>query len=114
MKLKLFILIVFAGLASAAVGQQPEFAIGRAYYLDGEFKKAAAHFQLALKTDPYDAEANYWIGRSYRVLAEIAAPFDHKYNSKARVHLTMAMELAPGRPEYRRELFDFLLGSNSS
>jgi len=114
MKLKLSLLISLAGLSSAAAGRQSEFAIGRAYYMEGEFKKAAAHFQLALKTNPDDAESNYWIGMSYRVLAEIAAPFDRKYNSKARVYLTMAMELAPNRPEYRRELFNFLVDSAGS
>jgi len=114
MKLKLSLLISLAGLSAAAAGRQSEFAIGRAYYLEGEFKKAAAHFQLALKTNPDDAESNYWIGMSYRVQAEIAAPFDRKYNSKARVYLTMAMELAPNRPEYRRELFNFLVDSAGS
>jgi len=114
MKLKLSLLISLAGLSAAAAGRHSEFAIGRAYYLEGEFKKAAAHFQLALKTNPDDAESNYWIGMSYRVQAEIAAPFDRKYNSKARVYLTMAMELAPNRPEYRRELFNFLVDSAGS
>ena len=32
-----------------AAGQEPEFASGRAYYTQGEFKKAVAYFQLALK-----------------------------------------------------------------
>jgi len=111
MKLKLSALIFCATLGSAAVGQQSEFAIGRGYYTEGEFKQAVAHFQLALKTNPDDAESCYWIGMSYRVLADIAAPFDRKFNSKARLYLTMAMELAPSRTEYRKELFNFLLDS---
>ena len=113
MKRNCSMLIFLAGLSGQALAQS-EFAIGRDYYTGGEFKNAAAHFQLALKANPNDAESSYWTGMSYQVLATIAAPFDRKYNSKARVHLTKAMELAPGRPDYRRELFDFLLDSAAS
>ena len=112
MKLNLCVLILLAG--REAVGQRSEFATGRAYYTDGEFKKAAAHFQLALNLNPNDAESNYWMGMSYQVLADVASPFGHKYNSKARVYLTKAMELAPSRPDYRKELFYFLLDSAGS
>jgi len=48
---------------------------------------------------------------SYQVLADISFPLDHKYKSRARLHLTRAVELAPSEPEYRRELFLFLLHS---
>ena len=36
---------------------------------------------------------------SYQALADIMAPLDRKYNTKARIHLTKAMELAPDRPD---------------
>lgn len=114
MKLNLSVLILLAVLGGEAAGQESEFATGRAYYRDGEFKKAAAHFQLSLKVNPNHAESYYWMGMSYRVLANIAFPFDSRYNSKARIYLTKAMELAPGRLEYRRELFDFLVNSAGS
>ena len=93
---------------------ESEFAAGRAYYVEGEFKKAAAHFQLALRVNPNDADSYYWMGMSYQVLAEIAFPFAGKYNSKARICLTKAVELAPTRSDYRRELFDFLVASAGS
>jgi len=96
---------------SIVSGQHSEFAAGRASYLSGEFKQAVAHFQLALQADPRSAESNYWLGRSYETLADIATPFGRKYRSLARTHLTRAAELAPGRPEYRSELFEFLLDS---
>lgn len=115
MKCKVFILILFAGLCrGAAPGQEPEYTTGLTYYTEGEFKKAAVHFQLALKANPDSAEACYRIGMSYEMLADIAAPFGGKYNRKARVYLTKATELAPTRPEYRRELFNFLLDSGGS
>jgi tetratricopeptide (TPR) repeat protein len=114
MKLNLLIPILAAAISGQAAGPRSEYDIGRTYYKDGEFKKAAAHFQLALKTNPNDAECHYWTGMSYQVLADIASPLDSRYRSKARLHLTKAMELAPGRQDYRRELFDFLLDSAGS
>lgn len=111
MKRSWCILILVTGLGRQAAGQVSELTTGRAYYAAGEFKKAAKCFQLAIKTNPVDAESYYWAGRSNQVLADIAAPFDGMYNSKARAHLTKAVELAPDRRDYRRELFDFLLDS---
>src|SRR6266852_3813700 len=111
MKYYFSVVIFLAALSSEAAAQGSEFATGRAYYTEGEFKKAAAHFQLALKVNPNDAESYYWMGMSYQVLGDIAFPFAGKYTSKARVYLTRATELAPGRPDYRRELFEFLLDS---
>src|SRR6266404_9525594 len=100
MKLKLSVLMLLAVLGSEAATKGSEFATGRAYYVEGEFKKAVAHFQLALKVNPDDAESYYWMGMSYEVLANIAFPFAGKYTSKARVNLTRATELAPGRLDY--------------
>jgi tetratricopeptide (TPR) repeat protein len=113
-KLYLSVLMLLGALGSEASGQGSELAAGRAYYTEGEFKKAVAHFGLALKVNPNDAESNYWMGMSYQVLANIAFPFAGKYTSKARVYLTRATELAPGRLDYRRELFEFLLDSAGS
>jgi tetratricopeptide (TPR) repeat protein len=114
MKLKLSVMLLFAGLGSAAAGQQSEFAIGRTYYREAQFKEAAAHLQLALAANPDDAAACYWIGMSYQMMADIAVPFDRSYNLKARVYLTKATELEPTRPDYRSELFNFLLDSAGS
>src|SRR2546425_5948536 len=114
MKLNLSVLILLSVLGGEAAGQESEFAAGRAYYMEGELKKAVAHFELALKVNPNDAESYYWMGMSYRVLADIAFPFAGKYTSKAQVYLTRATELAPTRLDYRRELFDFLVNSSSS
>jgi len=108
MKYVSILLVIFA---AQSMGQQSELAAGRAYYQSGEFKQAVAHFQLALNADPRSAESNYWLGRSDQTLADIATPFGRKYRSLARTHLTRAAELAPGRPEYRSELFEFLLDS---
>jgi tetratricopeptide (TPR) repeat protein len=71
------------GLGAFAIATRIKFV--RAYYTEGEFKKAVAHFQLSLKVDPNDAESYYWMGMSYQVLADIDFPFAGKYTSKACV-----------------------------
>jgi Flp pilus assembly protein TadD len=93
------------------MAQQSAVAAGKACYQSGELQKAAAHLRLAVETDSRNAEAHYWLGRSYETLADIATPFGRKYRSLARTHLTRAVELEPAQSEYRRELFDFLLDS---
>jgi tetratricopeptide (TPR) repeat protein len=108
MKLNLTILLALA-LGFPLAGQPSELATGRAYYSEGEFKKAAAHLQLAVKFNPNDAESNFWLGMSYEVLGDIAAPLGHRYYSRARIFFTRAAELAPARTDYRNELFNFLL-----
>jgi tetratricopeptide (TPR) repeat protein len=114
MKLYLAIVILLVVVGREAAGQESELATGRAYYTEGEFKKALTHFQMALRVNPNDAESYYWIGRSYQVLADIAFPFVGKSNSRARNYLMKAVQLAPTRSDYRRELFDFLLDSAGS
>jgi tetratricopeptide (TPR) repeat protein len=103
--------MLLAVFAVQGMAQQSELAAGRASYRDGEFHQAVAHLQRALQSDPNDAACHYWIGRSYETLADIATPFGARYRKLARTYLTKASDLAPGRPEYRRELFDFLLDS---
>jgi tetratricopeptide (TPR) repeat protein len=111
MKPIMLAVMLLAHFGARAAEQQSEFAIGRAYYAEGEFRKAATHFQVALITSPGDAESHYWVGMSYQGMADIATPFGGKYNSKARFYLTKAVELAPSRPDYRRALLDFLIDS---
>jgi Flp pilus assembly protein TadD len=103
--------ILLLALVGPAFAQQSELTAGKVHYQSGEFKKAAAHFQLAFVADPRNPEPHYWLGRTYETLADIATPFGRKYRSLARTHLTAAAELAPAHPEYRRELFEFLLDS---
>src|SRR5258706_1119538 len=114
MTLKLSSMILLAALGASAASLRSECATGRACYIEGEFKKAVTHFQLALKANPADADSYYWIGMSYQGLADIAYPFAGTYASEARLNLTRATELAPGRLDYRRELFEFLLNSGGS
>ena len=114
MKTKL-VLIVLALASAGRAAERSDFSAGRKSYASGEFRKAASHFEKAVKADPANAEAHFWLGKSYEVLTDIGGPlFGTRSSSRARVHLTKAMELAPERPEYRDELFNFLLGSDQS
>src|SRR5579862_884576 len=114
MKLTLLIPLLVTSFVARAAGPVTEFAAGRADYVEGKFRKAADHFQLALLANPEDAETCYWTGMLYQKLADIAMPFGRKNNARAREYLTKAMKLAPDRPEYREALFDFLLDSADS
>jgi tetratricopeptide (TPR) repeat protein len=98
-----------ASSGAAATARQSHFKAGRAYYVEAEFKKAASQFQLALVADPNDADSYYWMGLSYQSVADLGEPFGAKYRAKARLALSKAVSLAPDRPDYRRELFCFLL-----
>jgi tetratricopeptide (TPR) repeat protein len=114
MKPKMAAILLTAALGVTPAAEHSEFAIGRVYYSEGEFKKAAEHFRTAIRTSRDSAEAYFWTGMSYQMLADIAVPFGGKYNAMARANLTKAAELAPNRLEYRRELFDFLVDSGGS
>jgi|SRR5215471_16348992 len=107
-------LVMFALLPAAAIsaaGLQPGLAVGQSYYRQGDFRRAAAHFQGALRANPNDAELNYWAGMAFQGRADLAAPFPGRYQAKALAHLRTAVELAPERQDYRRALFDYLLDS---
>jgi hypothetical protein len=108
LKVTLLILAAVAGYSGRAAGLDSGFFTARTYYADGEFGKAAASFQMSCKVNN-EAEACYWAGMSYQRLADIATPFGGKNSARAREYLKKATQLAPGCPEYRDALFNFLL-----
>ncbi len=115
MKAQLAVVLLALACAGRAAELRSDLAAGRAYYGDGEFKKAAAHFERAVKSDPDNAASHFWLGKSYGVLGNIGGPALGKHASaKARIHLTKAVGLAPNRQDYRDELFEFLVGSDHS
>jgi Tfp pilus assembly protein PilF len=99
-------------IVATVPASRSDYAAGRAYYAQGEFKKAAARFELAVAADPNDADSYFWMGMAYQVLADVSGPVAGKYRSKARFCLTKAVALAPARSDYRRELFNFLLDAS--
>jgi tetratricopeptide (TPR) repeat protein len=88
---------------------------GRRDFATGEFKKAASHFQRAIKADPNDADSYFWLGKSYEMLADIGGPLlGVRASVKARFYLAKALQLVPDNEDYRRELFQLLVVSDHS
>ena len=112
MKVTLVVLFLIAA-AGRAADLRSDLAVGRAYYAEGDFRRAVIHFQRQLKLDPDEPEVNYWTGMAFQGLGDVATPFGARYNAKAILYLTRAAVLAPGRADYRRALFDFLADSAS-
>jgi tetratricopeptide (TPR) repeat protein len=111
MRVMLVILMLVSAAASPAADLRSDLAAGQAYYRHGNFKRAVSQFHRALRVNGYDAELNYWMGRAYQGRGDVATPFGGGYHSKALVYLRRAVALAPGRGDYRRELFDLLVDS---
>jgi tetratricopeptide (TPR) repeat protein len=108
------LLLIFACGASSAESWRDRHA-GHRDYAAAEFKKAASHFQQAIKADPNDADSWFWLGKSYEMLADIGGPLLAARTSlKARLYLAKALQLAPKNGDYRRELFQFLIVSDHS
>lgn len=108
------LILLLAAIGGPAAAPDGSFAAGRKLYHAGEYRKAAAQFEAALKIKGNDPAIWYWSGMSYEKLADLAVPLDRKYRSRARRSLSRAVELAPSDPEYRRELFHFLLEPGGS
>jgi tetratricopeptide (TPR) repeat protein len=107
-------LLMFASAAVSAESRNARNA-GHSEYSAGEFKKAASHFERALKADPNDADSCFWLGKSYEMLADIRGPLlGARASFKAHLYLARALQLAPGNEEYRRELFQLLMAVDHS
>jgi tetratricopeptide (TPR) repeat protein len=108
------LLLMFASAALSAESRNGGDA-GRRDYAAGEFKRAASHFQRALRADPNDADSCFWLGKSYEMLADSRGPLlGARASFKARLYLAKALQLAPDNEEYRRELLEFLIVSDHS
>jgi tetratricopeptide (TPR) repeat protein len=109
----LLLMIVTSTVSAAALSDGLQK--GKSYYFAGEFKKAISQFELTIETNPNDPEPYLWLGKSYALLADTKAPIlGTRARLKARRYLAKAAQLAPDCVECRRELFDFLVESDSS
>jgi tetratricopeptide (TPR) repeat protein len=84
--------------------------IGRNYFMQGEFHKAADYFAKALAADPQSSDQALWLGRAYGRCAETANPFSAPgFASKARQNFELAVKLDPKNKEALSDLFDYYL-----
>lgn len=84
--------------------------MGQCYYMQGDAKKAAEHFQKAVDLSPDSSQYHLWLGRAYGRRAEtssfITAP---GYATKARGNFERAVELDPRDLEAISDLFEYYL-----
>ena len=70
-------------------------ALARAYYNSGQHDRAAASFRELLEIDPSAHYGHFGLGQSLKQLGR---------RDEARLHLRLAVALAPGSPLYRNAL----------
>jgi tetratricopeptide (TPR) repeat protein len=70
-------------------------ALGRAYYNSGQHERAAAAFSELLEIDPSGPYAHFGLGQSLKQLGQ---------RDEARVHLRLAVAMAPDSALYRNAL----------
>ncbi len=96
-------------LAIAPTGPVQE-AIGKNYFMLGEFKKSQESFEKAIAADPNQSSYYHWLGRAYGRRAEtssfITAP---GFASRARQNFEKAIALDPKNKEALNDLFEYYL-----
>ncbi len=84
--------------------------IGKAYFMQGEYKKASEAFEKLVAAEPRNSEYHHWLGKAYGRRAEtssfVTAP---RYASKAREEFEKAVELDPRNSEAVNDLFEYYL-----
>jgi Flp pilus assembly protein TadD len=67
-------------------------ALGRAYFRDRQFAKAAAEFEAVVESHPVNDYAHFCLGRALSLTGQV---------DRARHHLALASNLRPERRDYR-------------
>jgi tetratricopeptide (TPR) repeat protein len=85
-------------------------AIGKNYFMMGEFKKAQEAFEKAIAADPNNSAYHHWLGKTYGRRAEtssfVTAP---GFASKARQSFEKAVALDAKNKEAINDLFEYYL-----
>jgi tetratricopeptide (TPR) repeat protein len=85
-------------------------AIGKNYFMAGDFRKAQEAFEKAIAADPNNSSYYHWLGRAYGRRAEtssfVTAP---GLASKARQNFEKAISLNPRNKEAINDLFEYYL-----
>lgn len=84
--------------------------IGKALYMQGEFKRASQAFEKAVKAQPSSSTLQNWLGRAYGRRAETASFITAPgLASKARTCFERAVELNPRNLDAAGDLFEYYL-----
>jgi Flp pilus assembly protein TadD len=67
-------------------------ALGRAYFRNRQFEKAATEFEAVVSTHPVNDFAHFCLGRALSLTGQV---------DRARHHLALASNLRPERRDYR-------------
>ena len=84
--------------------------MGRAYYMQGEYRRSAESLEKAMAAEPDDAGYALWLGRAYGRRAETASLFTAPgYAAKSRQYLERAAALNPHDLDALADLLDYYL-----
>jgi tetratricopeptide (TPR) repeat protein len=100
-----------ATLASLPAKNAADHALmGKAYYMDGEFRKATSCLEKAIAEDPQNSDYHDWLGKAYGRRAEEATFLTAlPYARKTRESFEKAVALDPTNLEALGDLFEFYL-----
>ena len=91
-------------------GSDVQELIGRNYYMQGEYKKAAEALEKAAAADPNSSEIALWAGRAFGRRAETSSPFTAPgHASKARQFFEKSVQLDPKNMDALSDLFEYYL-----
>jgi len=108
--LKIFVLLLFSGIASVQAAGNPAalFAQGRALYASGQYAAAAELLEQAANSDQRDSEYRHWLGKAYGRMAEQASWFEAmSLAKKTRKALEQAVSLDPENVDAISDLIAF-------
>jgi tetratricopeptide (TPR) repeat protein len=84
--------------------------IGKAYYMDGEYRNATIYFEKAIAEDPLNSSYYDWLGKAYGRRAEQASFLKAlPYANKTRESFEKAAALDPANLEALSDLFEYYL-----
>jgi tetratricopeptide (TPR) repeat protein len=98
-------------LSSLPVKDAASYALmGKAYYMDGEFRKATTYLEKAVTEDPRNADYYDWLGKAYGRRAEEASFLTAlPLARKTRESFEKAAALDPRNLEALGDVFEFYL-----
>jgi tetratricopeptide (TPR) repeat protein len=84
--------------------------MGRDYYMQADYKRAADVLEKAVALEPANAEFALWLGRAWGRRAETSSVFTAPgYASKARQYLEKSVQLNPNSLDAQSDLFEYYL-----